>query len=154
MKGSGYSWSAYIIRTRLLHCYACVHDYGHVNASWHWPHPLICECDGSICSTKESQAYSLPLRNQSWVSRVISIARSIHYSGWKEAITVSFVHREFIKKRRRPRWSANVIKIYEQSISTIPLFIYYNCHEKPNGLNIQSSELLILSPSHLPLNPI
>ena len=37
-------------------------------------------------------------------------------NGWKETITVSFVHQEFIKKQRRLRWSANVARTSEQRI--------------------------------------
>ena len=121
MKGSGYSWPAY---TQRVYVHYCVHTHdtqgairlGHVNASWCGPHPH--DLWTWWLSPKESQeAYSLPLRNQSWVSRVIrSMARSIYYSGWKEAIAVSFVHQEFVKKQRRPRWSANVAITFEQSV--------------------------------------
>ena len=55
--------------------------------------------------------------DQWWVSRVIGpIARPTHYSSWKGAIAVYFVHRELVKKRRRQRWSANVAKTLEQSV--------------------------------------
>ena len=50
----------------------------------------------------------------SWVMR--GIAGSVHYSSWKEAIAVSFVHRVFVKKRRRPRCSENVVITFKQSV--------------------------------------
>ena len=64
----------------------------------------------SACSACKSQEAKLAVYwDQSWVSQIKrTVARSTHYSSWKEAITVSIVYWELIKNQRSSRWLANV----------------------------------------------
>ena len=64
-----------------------------------------------------SMACLLVCYDQWWVSCVVdTIANCIHYSCWKEAIAVSSVHWELVRKRERQWQSANDARTFERSV--------------------------------------
>ena len=63
------------------------------------------------------EAYLLVCYDQWWVNCVVgAIANCTHSSHWKEAIAVSSVHREHVRKWGRQWWSANDARTFKRSI--------------------------------------
>ena len=71
---------------------------------------------------------------QWWVNWVIGPIIHVSLAGWKEPIAASFVPWEFMKNRRRQRWSANVTKLLNKVFSiNFTQCRSWKHHNKPNG---------------------
>ena len=116
-KKQKYSWSRTTTQW-YIHTHMHIHKHNPVTYIHTYAHNIINVHArlADLVHTNPRSIVDTAYSEQWWVRVTRTIARSIHYSGWKEVIAVPFVHREFIKKRRRPRWSENVAITFERSI--------------------------------------
>ena len=72
-----------------------------------------------LIHTRKAKKLTIFQCDQWLVSHVIgAIARSTHYSCWKEALAVSSVHEELVRKREWQSWSANHVRTFERSVKS------------------------------------